>query len=91
MNGNNLSCIPDGIKGLCRLETFHVSKNPIKSISREFKFLTRLKDFCIDWIAYINFNSTKDNTRVEESKDHDLWKVIKQVLYYRIDDICDSS
>lgn len=87
MTNNSLSWIPNGIKSLCRLETFHISKNPIKYISAEIKYLTRLKDIWVDWISYINFNSLKDTSRAEEEQDPELWKVIKQILFFKIDEI----
>jgi hypothetical protein len=88
---NHITLVPKGIKSLIHLETFHISKNPIRLISKEFKNCTSLKDLCIDWLAYINFNSTKDNSRVEEDKDQGLWKVVKLVLYYKIDKIVKSD
>ena len=49
--------------------------------------MTRLKDIWIDWISYINFNSHKDTTRVEEENDPELWKIVKQILFHKIDEI----
>ena len=45
----------------------------------------------MDWIDYINFNSTSDNSRAEEDKNQELWRVIKLVLFYNIEDVANKE
>lgn len=87
LTNNHITYIPSGIKSLCHLEVFHISKNPIRYISNKLKEWTSINDICLDWINYINFESTTDNSRAEEDKNADLWRVIKLVLFYNIDQI----
>lgn len=87
LNNNHITYIPSGIKTLCHLEVFHISKNPIRYISNKIKEWTSIKDICLDWISYINFEATTDNSRAEEEKNQDLWRVIKLVLFYNIEEI----
>jgi len=84
MTHNFITCVPQGIKELCHLQTFHLSKNPLRQISKDIKMCTSINDICLDWIDYINFKSTSDNSRVEEAKNPELWMVIKQVLYFKV-------
>lgn len=90
INHNFIVGIPSDIKALCHLKTLHISKNPIRKISKEIKFCTSITDICMDWLAYINFNSNRDHSRLEEAKDEEMWNVLKQVLYHNIDSIIDS-
>ncbi|CAI2368142.1 unnamed protein product [Moneuplotes crassus] len=87
LNNCQIMYIPSGIKECGHLQTFHINKNPIRYISSNIRYCTSLREISLDWISYLNYDSKRDHSKIEEDQDKEIWRIVKSVLFYNIEEI----